>query len=64
MYHGLEDCDSPNDCNEKGDYIFDSRFNKQEVIDMMVSVWDECRCVEVWKCELVKENQKLWLEDI
>ena len=64
MYAGWSDCDGPSDCNIKGDYLFDSRFNKGEVMDMMVSKYDDNRNVEVWICECIKENQKLWLEDI
>lgn len=64
MYAGWSDCDGPSDCNIKDDYIFDSRFNKQEVIDMMVSKYDNSRCVEVWKCKLIKSNQELYLVDL
>lgn len=64
MYAGWSNCDGPADCNIKGDYIFDSRFDQKEVIDMMVSKYNDGRCVEVWKCECIKSDQKLWLEDI
>ena len=64
MYHGWSDCDGPTDCNIKDDFIFDSRFSKREVIDMMVSMYDEDRCVDVFVCECIKCNQSLWLTDL
>ena len=55
MYAGWSDYDGPEDCNIKSDYIFDSRFDKDTVIKMMLSRYgNNYRCVKVCKCELVK----------
>ena len=64
LYHGWSDCDGPEDCNVKNDFLFDSRFSKEQVEDMLVTLYQDDRTVEIWKCELVKRDQKLWLEDI
>lgn len=57
MYHGWSDCDGPEDCNVKDDFIFDARFNRQEVMDMMVSMHDSDRRVEIWKCECISTDE-------
>ena len=64
LYHGWSDCDGPEDCNVKKDIIMDSDFSKDQVMDMLVSLYSDDRIVEIYKCELVKSNQKLWLEDL
>ena len=64
MYHGWSDYDGPEDCNVKRDIIMDARFNKEKVVDMLVALYPDDRTVVVHKCELVKGDQKLWLEDV
>lgn len=62
MYVGWSDCDGPEDCNIKRDYIFDASFSKQDVINMITSKYNKERCLEIWKCILIDGNHKLCLE--
>jgi hypothetical protein len=64
LYHGWSDYDGPNDCNVNKDIIMDADFSRDQVMDMLVGLYSEDRNVEINKCELVKGNQKLWLEDL
>jgi len=64
LYHGWSDYDGPNDCNVNKDIIMDADFSKDQVMDMLVGLYSEDRNVAINKCELVKGNQKLWLEDL
>lgn len=64
LYHGWYDCDGPSDCNLKGDYIFDARFTKDDVMGLFAQKYSESRVFEVWKCEKIKENQELYLADL
>lgn len=64
LYHGWSDYDGPEDCNVNKDIIMDSEFTKEQVQDMLVSIYPDDMTVEFHKCELIKSNQKLWLEDL
>lgn len=64
LYHGWSDYDGPEDCNVNKDIIMDSDFTKEQVKDMLVSIYQDDRTVAIHKCELIKSNQKLWLEDL
>lgn len=64
LYHGWSDYDGPNDINVNKDIIMDADFSRDQVMDMLVGLYSEDRNVEIKECELVKGNQKLWLEDL
>ena len=56
MYAGWSDCDGPADCNIIKDFIFDASFLKKDVMNMMTVKYNNERCVEIWKCELVESK--------
>lgn len=64
LYHGWGDYDAPEDCNVKKDIIMDADFSRDQVMDMLVSIYQDDRTVAIHKCELIKSSQKLWLEDL
>lgn len=64
LYHGWSDYDGLNDINVNKDIIMDADFSRDQVMDMLVGLYSEDRNVEIKECELVKGNQKLWLEDL
>lgn len=55
LYHGWYDYDGPEDCNVKDDFVFDARFTKEQVMEMMVSLYEDDRCVEIAKCNLIND---------
>jgi hypothetical protein len=63
MYHGDSDFDWSKDCNVKKNFIFDASFNKEQVMDMLVSLYNDDRVVEIEECECVKSD-RLYLEDL
>lgn len=63
MYHGASDYDDSKDCNIKKNFIMDASFTREEVMDMLVGLYQEDRVVEIVKCDLIKSD-RLYLEDI
>ena len=58
MYIGDVPCDGSEECNYINDVVFDKCFNRRNIIDMMMKLYESVyTVVEVWCCELLLDNK-------
>ena len=57
MYHGWNDCDGPQDCNDHKEIIMDASLTKEDVIGMFCAKYKDCRVVSIWKCAVIASGE-------